>query len=333
MSTEAAESPCLVYYRALVLVRQPALSRCSAIYPIMRLVDSAALLLILHSAAGFAVTARSNAARPALALAPAPTVAAAPAVATHSNAGAARTCANGAVMLFGKNEEPVPALRSSSLCHWLAQLVDPGHPEHRFIRALPLCQFCQRVRKQRLPPAFHTSIAVYTRVSCPPRRSTHRYSHLSFCASHVISLFAFAQQPDAAHLHWSRSRHRRLACAIGSTLWTLSYARLGRRLGRKPETKPSDAASSAMGIVKFGVTLNMIGMALCILSAFAITGTLAAKALTMSQAATLGVAASPVQAIDVLIVQANTNTLAAHAARSVASCASARAEICADAKA
>lgn len=79
----------------------------------MRLVDSAALLLILHSAAGFAVTARSNAARPALALAPAPTVAAAPAVATHSNAGAARTCANGAVMLFGKNEEPVPALRSS----------------------------------------------------------------------------------------------------------------------------------------------------------------------------------------------------------------------------
>lgn len=125
-----------------------------------------------------------------------------------------------------------------------------------------------------------------------------------------------------------------LACAIGSTLWTLSYARLGRRLGRKPETKPSDAASSAMGIVKFGVTLNMIGMALCILSAFAITGTLAAKALTMSQAATLGVAASPVQAIDVLIVQANTNTLAAHFGSLCGFLRlRRRAEICADAKA
>ena len=61
-----------------------------------------------------------------------------------------------------------------------------------------------------------------------------------------------------------------------------------------------------------------------------ITGTLAAKSLTMSQAATLGVAASPVQAIDILVVQANTNTLAAHFA-SLCSCLRLRrrAEVCA----
>ena len=89
-----------------------------------------------------------------------------------------------------------------------------------------------------------------------------------------------------------------------------------------------------MGIVKFGVTLNVVGMALCILSAFAITGTLAAKSLTTSTVATLGVAASPIQAIDVLVVQANTNTLAAHFA-SLCGCLRlrGRAEVCAAAKA
>ena len=103
-----------------------------------------------------------------------------------------------------------------------------------------------------------------------------------------------------------------LGVGFASTLWTLSYARLARRLGRNPDMAPADAANAANGIVKLGLTVNLVGMALCIFSAFAITGTLAAKALTMSQAATLGVASSPVQAIDVLIVQANTNTLAAH---------------------
>ena len=38
----------------------------------------------------------------------------------------------------------------------------------------------------------------------------------------------------------------------------------------------------------------------------------AAKALTMSQSAALGVAASPVQALDMLIVQANTNIILSH---------------------
>ena len=103
-----------------------------------------------------------------------------------------------------------------------------------------------------------------------------------------------------------------LACAFASTFWTLSFARLARKLGREPDTSPEDAASAAAGLAKFGTGLNLAGIALCLFSAFAITGVLAAKSLTMSQAATLGVSSSPVQPLDVLIVQANTNTLAAH---------------------
>ena len=103
-----------------------------------------------------------------------------------------------------------------------------------------------------------------------------------------------------------------LGCAIASTLWTWSYARLAKKLGRTPDAKPADAAEKAMGIVRFGITLNMAGMLLCIVGAEAIVGTLAAKALTMSQSAALGVAASPVQALDMLIVQANTNIIFSH---------------------
>ncbi len=101
-----------------------------------------------------------------------------------------------------------------------------------------------------------------------------------------------------------------LGCAIASTLWTLGYARLAAKIGRK-EMSNADAAGKALGLVKFGTTLNMAGMLLCLLGAEAIVGTLAAKALTMS-GVTMGVAASPVQPIELLVVQANTNILFAH---------------------
>ena len=146
-----------------------------------------------------------------------------------------------------------------------------------------------------------------------------------------------------------------MGCSIASTLWTWGYARLAAKIGRaSPEALPSDAASQAARLVGLGITLNMVGMLLCIVGAEAIVGTLgarppaprtahharheptvvactcspcnnsrllrrvhgarraAAKALTTSQSAVLGVAASPVQALDMLIVQANTNIILAH---------------------
>ena len=104
-----------------------------------------------------------------------------------------------------------------------------------------------------------------------------------------------------------------LGCSIASTLWTWKYSRLAAKLGASsPETTPADAASQVRGLVGFGASINMLGMLLCIVGAEAIVGTLAAKALTTSQVAVLGVTASPVQALDLLIVQANTNIILAH---------------------
>lgn len=102
-----------------------------------------------------------------------------------------------------------------------------------------------------------------------------------------------------------------LAAALASTIWTVRYSRLARSFGRKA-VPPGQAAGDAASAVKVGVALNVVGMTLCLLAAEAIVGTLAAKALTQSGTAALGAVANPVQALDVLIVQANTNTIAAH---------------------
>jgi len=105
-----------------------------------------------------------------------------------------------------------------------------------------------------------------------------------------------------------------LAAAIASTLWTVAYGKLARKLGRESPPSAADAAESAGSIAAVGLTLNIVGMVLCLLGAETIVGTLAAKALTQSASAAGagGFVPSPVQALDVLIVQANTNTIFAH---------------------
>merc|ERR1719469_1678399 len=60
-----------------------------------------------------------------------------------------------------------------------------------------------------------------------------------------------------------------------------------------------------------GLVLALAGMGTSLMGTYTIVGTLAAKALTQSATVVIGTAA-PVQALDLLIVQANTNTLAAH---------------------
>ena len=52
-------------------------------------------------------------------------------------------------------------------------------------------------------------------------------------------------------------------------------------------------------------------MAISILGAECIVGTLAAKALTQGASLVVDVSATPIQALDVLVVQASTNTIAA----------------------
>ena len=100
-----------------------------------------------------------------------------------------------------------------------------------------------------------------------------------------------------------------LGTAFCSIFWTWGFTRVSVRLGRQPVT-PSEAAKRARGSLRKGMLLNLVGMGASLLGTYTIVGTLAAKALTQS-AAVVG-AAAPVQALDLLIVQANTNTLAAH---------------------
>ena len=103
-----------------------------------------------------------------------------------------------------------------------------------------------------------------------------------------------------------------LGAAFASTFWCWGYTRLSVRLGRR-DASAADAAAKALGALRIGLAINLAGMGVSILGAEAIIGTLAAKSLTTGAGAI--VAAPPggmVQALDMLIVQANTNTVAAH---------------------
>ncbi|EOD28271.1 hypothetical protein EMIHUDRAFT_234877 [Emiliania huxleyi CCMP1516] len=106
------------------------------------------------------------------------------------------------------------------------------------------------------------------------------------------------------------------ACAtsFASTFWQWGYTRLAVRIRRRPERwTAASAASNAARALYVGTALNLVGIGIAIVGAEAIVGNLAAKALTQGSAVVLDgrAAAATVQALDVLIVQANTNTIAA----------------------
>ena len=129
--------------------------------------------------------------------------------------------------------------------------------------------------------------------------------------SGVLLLFANSvmQRPSPALVGGLVLALTGLGTAFCSIFWTWGFTRVSVRLGRQPVT-PSEAAKRARGSLRKGMLLNLVGMGASLLGTYTIVGTLAAKALTQS-AAVVG-AAAPVQALDLLIVQANTNTLAAH---------------------
>jgi len=102
-----------------------------------------------------------------------------------------------------------------------------------------------------------------------------------------------------------------LATSFCSMLWTWGYTRISVKLG-KEAIAPAEAAKRAAGALRKGLLLNLLGMGVSLLGAEAIIGTLTAKALTQAATVAVGSVSAPVQALDLLIVQANTNTLASH---------------------
>lgn len=105
-----------------------------------------------------------------------------------------------------------------------------------------------------------------------------------------------------------------------SIIWTWGGTRLSRRILRKSEEYSRIRVASVIRrTVKVGAMLNLFGMLFTLIGAEQIIGLLAAKILTAqganpftSNAQILGGQVTPFNAIDILIVQANTNTLVSH---------------------
>ncbi|MDJ0616258.1 MAG: DUF3611 family protein [Calothrix sp. MO_192.B10] len=107
----------------------------------------------------------------------------------------------------------------------------------------------------------------------------------------------------------------------GGVFLAFRYTRIGKQLvSSSPQNRPRKMQT--IQVLRLGLTVNLVGMLLTLLGAQAISGSLLLKALSIPQGA---VGFSPeqvsrlVQPIDVLVVQANINTVTAHFAGVVAS--------------
>lgn len=106
-----------------------------------------------------------------------------------------------------------------------------------------------------------------------------------------------------------------LLAVYANAYWAFRYTRIGRRL-RSQNTERRPTPKEAIQALRLGLVISMTGMFLTLLGGQALIGSLLAKALAQPQ----GGAAifNPnninqyVEAFDIFIVQANTNTLLAH---------------------
>lgn len=101
-----------------------------------------------------------------------------------------------------------------------------------------------------------------------------------------------------------------------SIIWTWGSGRLSRRL-RKADYSRIKAANIIRRAITIGSALNLFGMFVTLIGAQQIVGLLASKLLTMQGVTPFGMSAAAVSAqtlqpLDILIVQANTNTLLSH---------------------
>jgi len=97
----------------------------------------------------------------------------------------------------------------------------------------------------------------------------------------------------------------------GSLYWTFMYTRLGRRL---QNATPGDYPKKGEMIkaLQAGLIVNLVGMLLTLLGAESIIGVLLAKSLTQGQGAAFYNPSRLIEAVDIFVVQANTNVVAAH---------------------
>ncbi|MBV9389287.1 MAG: DUF3611 family protein [Chroococcidiopsidaceae cyanobacterium CP_BM_ER_R8_30] len=98
------------------------------------------------------------------------------------------------------------------------------------------------------------------------------------------------------------------------------YARIGRSL-QSSNVNQRPRKADTIRILWFGLTANLVGMLLTIVGAQAIAGALLLRSLSLPQGvgAVLSNPAEVIRPVDIFVVQANTNIVAAHFAGLVAS--------------
>lgn len=107
-----------------------------------------------------------------------------------------------------------------------------------------------------------------------------------------------------------------LIALCAGAYWAFRYTRLSQRL-RSADSKGRPKPGDVIQALKIGLTINLVGMLLTLLGAEAIVGSLLAR--TFSQSGAIFERNQLIQAADIFIVQANTNTVLAHFVGIVAS--------------
>ena len=103
--------------------------------------------------------------------------------------------------------------------------------------------------------------------------------------------------------------------ALGASIfWAFRYIRISRQLqSSNPNNRPRKA--DTVQLLRLGLSINLVGLLVSLIGAQAIVGALVAKSLTLPQGGVGVFQVDPsriIRPLDIFVVQANTNTVAAH---------------------
>lgn len=103
--------------------------------------------------------------------------------------------------------------------------------------------------------------------------------------------------------------------ALGASIfWAFRYIRISRQLqSSNSNNRPRKA--DTIQLLRLGLSINLVGLLVGLIGAQAIVGALVAKSLTLPQAGVGVYQVDPsriIRPLDIFVVQANTNTVAAH---------------------
>lgn len=102
-----------------------------------------------------------------------------------------------------------------------------------------------------------------------------------------------------------------ILCAIANIILAFSYTRVGQRLRKADPTQPPPK-SDLTRLVNLGLIMSLGGMFLTLIGSGLTTAVLVAKTISQPPGTTLTDASEAVRALDVLIMVANLNGIAAH---------------------